>query len=259
MEKKTSVLLVEDDPETCDEFDKFLSETEDMELVGTTNNAYTALDLIKSHLPDVVLLDLELHHGGGNGLLFLQELNKAQPLIYPYIIVITNNMSQSTLEIARNLGADFTLAKYEADYSVEYVISFIRMIRETLLKRRTAKQPKPVLAPKDRNRILTQRIQRELNLVGISPKAIGFKYLTDAILLSMDHQESSISRILAEKYKKTDSSIDRAMQNAISRTWRTNDPDELLKYYGAHIHQDRGAPTLMEFISYYATKLNSEF
>lgn len=258
MEDVLSILLVEDDEEACRDFENYFANAKDMELTGITNNSTEALTMVQSFLPDVVLLDLELHRGGGNGLLFLQGLQKIHPSVHPYILVTTNNMSSTTLETARQLGADFTLTKYEADYSVEYVANFIRMIKDTLLKRRTARNAQPALTPKEQERLLIQRIQRELNLVGISPKAIGYQYLTDAIMLSIDHIEPSISRILAQKYKKTNSSIDRAMQNAINRAWRSNDPEDLLKYYNARIHQDRGAPTLMEFISYYATKLKTE-
>ena len=48
------------------------------------------------------------------------------------------------------------------------------------------------------------------------------------------------------------------MQNAINRTWYTSDTEDLLKYYTARIRSDKGVPTLMEFISYYANKIRTE-
>jgi hypothetical protein len=97
-----------------------------------------------------------------------------------------------------------------------------------------------------------------LNYVGISPKAVGYKYLTDAILLVMGEYDGSLCTAIGQKYAKTDSSVERAMQNAIISAWRTNDIDELLQHYTARINSEKGIPTLTEFIYYYANKIKNE-
>ena len=61
------------------------------------------------------------------------------------------------------------------------------------------------------------------------------------------------------EYKKNDTTIERAMEYAINSAWRTGDPDDLLQYYTARINSERGVPTIMEFIYYYATKLRNKF
>ena len=71
----------------------------------------------------------------------------------------------------------------------------------------------------------------------------------------MQKDTTNIYCILSEKYNKSKESIERAMQNAINRAWQTNNPKELSKYYTARIRSDRGVPTLMEFVHYYANKL----
>ena len=105
---------------------------------------------------------------------------------------------------------------------------------------------------------LIQKIQHELNLIGISPKVVGYRYLTDAILATINEPNTHIFKMLGEKYKKTDASIERAMQNAINRAWRTSDIDDLLTYYTARIHSQKGVPTIMEFIFYYANKIQNQ-
>ena len=75
--------------------------------MDTTNNSFDAIEMVKNYLPDAVILDLELHLGGGNGLLFLNELKKLTLTRRPYILVTTNNSSNITLEQARSLGANF--------------------------------------------------------------------------------------------------------------------------------------------------------
>lgn len=253
-----SILLIEDDINACYEIQNCFDNIEDMKLVGMTNNAHEALEMVRSFLPDIILLDLELHTGGGNGLLFLMELRKLNLPFVPYILITTNNVSQITLDSARQLGADFILTKYEAGYSAKYVLEFVQLMKPAILSHKSTankanmETPQTITKPN-----LTQRIQRELNLVGISPKAIGYQYLVESIKITMEKPEANLSSILAAKYSKSTASIERAMQNAINRAWQTNDPEDLLKYYTARIRSDRGVPTMMEFIYYYATQLSN--
>ena len=260
MERELIILLVEDDEKACEELRSYIEQTSDIRLQGITNNSTEALELVRSGLPDAVILDLELHYGGGNGLFFLDGLKKMNLSHRPYILVTTNNSSVITLEQARSMGADFIMAKYESQYSAQYVVEFLRMMSDVILEAKAQTQNSaPVVSEEERTRSLTQRIHRELDFVGISPKAIGYQYLTDAILLTFHDPQPNLCRRLSEKYHKTDVSIERAMQNAINRAWRTSDPDDLLEHYTARIRSDKGVPTLMEFVSHYVNVLRLEY
>lgn len=259
MERELTILLIEDDKIACDEIQAYVDSTEGTRIINITNNSYEAIEMVKTGLPDAVILDLELHLGGGNGLLFLNELKNLNLTRRPYILVTTNNSSNITLEQARSMGADFIMAKYETQYSAQYVIEFLRMMSAAIFQAASSSTSSPNVESEDqRNRKLTQRIQRELDLVGISPKAIGYQYLTDAILLTYHDPGPNLCRKLSEKYHKTDVSIERAMQNAINRAWRTSDPDDLLEHYTARIRSDKGVPTMMEFVYHYVNVLKLE-
>lgn len=256
MEQEMNILLIEDDAIACDEIEQYIETVEDVSLCGTTNNSAVALEMVQSHLPDAVILDLELHLGGGNGFLFLMGLNQLELTIRPYILITTNNSSNITCERARELGADFILAKYESGYSAQYVIEFLRMMKDSIMKHSMASaKDMRRISPAQKEQKTKQHIQRELDLVGISPKAVGYQYLTEAIYITSQGTRTNLSKIIAEKFKKSDASVERAMQNAINKAWRTNDPDELLKYYKAHINLDRGVPTTLEFVYYYVNQL----
>lgn len=258
MEQPICVLLIEDDVKDCNEIQTYAESLDDIDIAGVTGNATEALDLAKALLPDVVILDLELHQGGGNGLFFLLGLNQLNLPVRPYILITTNNMSNMTFETARQLGADFILAKYEQNYCAQYVLEFVRMLKGTLAKRDSVKDEDAEQTPAERERRCMHRIQRELDLIGISPKALGMQYLADAILMTIRNPEPNISHVLAQKYKKSDASVERAMQNAINQAWRNSDPDDLINHYTAKIRSDRGVPTLMEFISHYAAKIKMD-
>lgn len=262
MEKELSILLIEDDENACNEIQDYVDTLDDVYLTAITNSSFEALSLVKDTLPDAVILDLELHLGGGNGFHFLNGLKELHLVKQPYILITTNNSSTLTFESARMLGADFILAKYESGYSAQYVIDFLRMMRNVILKHSSSSKSSshlPIESTEQQNRKLTQRIQRELNFVGISPKAVGYRYLTDAILMTIHNSETNLCRKIGEKYKKSDVSIERAMQNAINRAWRTSDPDDLLEHYTARISSERGVPTIMEFVYYYANMLKVEY
>lgn len=258
---RLSVLLIEDDAKACQEFADCVEETDDFRLVGVTNNAYRAIEHVKDFLPDVIVLDLELHDGNGNGLEFLNNLGAVGLNYHPYILVTTNNTSSITYDFARQSGADFIMSKHQADYSAASVLSFLRTLKTTIQNQRKSRSTllSTTESPAQKSKRIQLRIHSELDIIGISPKAVGYNYLADAIELIMDSPTTNLCVILAERYHKSDASIERAMQNAINRAWRTADPEILLKNYTAVINSDRGAPTLNEFIYYYAKKIKDEY
>ncbi len=259
MDRHLAVLLIEDDLNECRQIEKCVDLCDEIDLVAITNNSKDALELTKYHMPDAVILDLELHHGGGNGFLYLQGLQDLCLNQIPYILITTNNSSSVTFDYARKLGADFILAKYESGYSAQYVVDFLGMMRDVIISKGSSKTlPNSSGSPEYQERKLRQRIQRELDLVGIKPSSAGYRYLIDGIALIYHDPECNVSDTLANTYKKNDFSIERAMQNAIDHAWRHTDIEELLAHYTARIRTDRAAPTNMEFIFYYANKLQNE-
>lgn len=252
-----SVLIIEDDKQACDELTRCIAQYDDMKVVAVCNNSEEAFEKARFLLPNIIILDLELHQGGGNGLMFLDSL-LAKPLaMNPFILVTTNNMSAVMLEQARAMGADFTLTKYEQGYSAQYVIDNIRMLRNAILRKNNTNNLTSV-SPAEEEQLIRSRIQRELDLIGIKVKAKGYNYLVDSIFLVITEDEKHLSKVLSEKYKMSNTSIERAMQNAIKQAWTTNDIEDLLKYYTARIRSDKGYPTMMEFIYYYANKVKMD-
>ena len=185
MERELQVVLIEDDPIACKEFKEYIDTVSDVMLVEITNNAYRAIDFVKNSLPDVVILDLELHEGQGNGLLFLQELRKLSLLNTPYILITTNNTSPTTYDAARRLGADFIMSKHQKDYSVPNTVEFLRTLKDIIQSRfNIVSDTSPMeVTQAQADKRIERMIAAELDFIGISPKAIGYRYLTDAIIL----------------------------------------------------------------------------
>lgn len=260
MTEKLEILLVEDDPIACREFVEHIDETTNMTLIGVTNNDAKALEYIKEYLPDVVILDLELHLGSGSGLNVLADLKTFPLNKSPFILITTNNTSPVTYSTARELGADYIMSKHQDNYSVKNVIDFLQILSPSILGRRkltTADNTDET--PKHAQKRIQRRITAELNNVGINPKSVGYQYLIDAIEITMNERTQNVSKIIAQRHNKTEVSVIRAMQNAIERAWKNSNIDDLLQYYTATINSAKGVPTITEFICFYANKLNNEY
>lgn len=260
MDKILKILLVEDEQAECREITRYIDTLEDVQLVAVTNTVCGALKHVQDYLPDAVILDLELHRGGGNGMQFLQELQIIKPKPFPYILVTTNNTSFITHENTRKLGADFIMVKSQSDYCAESVIDFLRALKNTIHSsqaRLTERETEET--PDQKRKRLYARVSSEMERIGISPKATGRKYLIDGIIMLYDGLPHNICGTIAQKYTKSDASVERAMQNAITATWRKTDIEDLETFYTARINSARGVPTITEFLHYYADKLKTEY
>ena len=257
MDKKLEILLVEDDP-----FDRenMLKEIEsnslDFDLIGSTDSSAEAIQIVRNTRPDAVILDLELHQGQGDGLEFLQQLKSVGGLYRPFVLVTTNNISAVTHNLARELGADFIMTKSQAVYSPKAVLDFL-LITKSVISGGLPEQPEKVKTPAQAQTVKQYKraICNELNLVGLSPKAVGYKYLVDSIIAVMEGPVPHLCNVIGNKYGKSEHSVERAMQNCIARAWNAMDVKELARHYTAKIVSDKGIPTVTEFIYFYAQKV----
>lgn len=260
MSDKLELLIVEDDIILCEQMRNLIEDSEDMYLIAVTNDSNRAVEHIKDSLPDAVILDLELHHGKGSGLNVLYDVRSLFLSKKPYILVTTNNSSTRTYETARSLGADYIMSKHQEGYSPKSVLDFLRIMHPTI---KNTQKADATINTKEASEYCSkriyQRIMTELNHVGINPKSVGYTYLVDAIYLMAKQPTQNICTLLADKYKKSEPSVERAMQNAINRAWKTFDLEDLLHYYRAKINSAKGTPTLTEFICYYANIIKNDY
>jgi hypothetical protein len=191
----------------------------------------------------------------------LSELRLLDLEFCPYVLITTNNTSAITYEYARQLGADFIMAKHQSDYSSKNAVEFLKMMKDAILSKRKSKAPEHLTteSPEQKKKRIIRKISLELDYVGISPKAVGYRYIVDAIAMIIHKPVNNLCAIIGAKYGKTDSSVERAMQNAVNKAWRTSDIDDLAEHYKAKISSDKGVPTITEFVYYYANKIKNEY
>ena len=257
MNRNLKILLVEDDQEICKEIIDYINTISDTTLVGVTNNSDKAVEYLSLQSPDAVILDLELNEGTGSGIKFLQDCKYAANTL-PYILVTTNNSSRITYDIVRKLGADYIMSKHQNDYTAATPVDFLRSLSDILISRNIQSSITPSKEDEEQKRLrIKRKIAYELDKIGISQKAVGYNYLIDAIFIISNESKPNVCNEVANIYSKSESSVERAMQNAINRAWKTSDIEDLLVNYTAKIRSEKGVPTLTEFIYFYANKIKN--
>jgi len=258
---RLSILIVEDEPLICQSYREYADRLDDVSLIGSTDDAAKACEMIQDHLPQAIILDLELQNGSGSGLDVLQNMEQMRLAVKPFVLIVTNNQSNVIQRRAREYKNTYIISKYQHDYSEAYCLDFLRELKTEILKEYSARNSRStdIEPPVQAAERIFQRIHTELNNVYISPRVLGYKYLTDAIWLTIQAPRQNLADEIAAKCHKTPISVTRAMQNAIKHAWRIADLDDLAAHYTARIDPDKGVPTVMEFVYYYADKLKAEY
>lgn len=259
------LLLIEDDELQCIAFQKYINEINTAELIGITNSSSEAIEFVKNYNPEGIILDIELHKGQGSGLDFLENVKKYITSFRPIIIVTTNSASTILYDKLHDEGVDLIFYKNQKDYSIRTVISELLSLRKSLYKYNSLNNQNANLIVESRaeniNKIST-KINLELDLIGISSHLKGRNYIHDAILFLLEATPEEIANdspfnYLANKYKRSSSSISRVMQTAINYAWRTSSPEELEVHYTAKINYHTGVPSPTELIYYYSSRIKN--
>lgn len=258
--KVLNIILIEDDKAECARFEKYIKARDDVNLIATTDSDIEGLELINKHLPDAIILDIELHNGTGNANSFdlIETLQKTKFSKRPKIVVNTVVSSNTVYDYLHDKGIDLIFYKKQQNYSIENVINTLVLLsgysEDTSLTGNIV-----VEDTKENEQKISNIINDELNLIGIGLHMQGRKYLHDAIyyLITNSNGGEKISAVqyLVSKYKRASSTISRDMQNAILHAWRVSSLEDLETYYTAKINYETGVPTPTEFIYYYCDKI----
>lgn len=89
MSVKTKIVIIEDNEELCEIFVEVINNTEHLEVVSSYNNCEDALKYLKTDLPDIVLMDIDLP--GINGIEGTKRVKKLSPKVKVIIITVFEN------------------------------------------------------------------------------------------------------------------------------------------------------------------------
>lgn len=254
------ILIIEDDIEDCNLFKECAKKREDIEIIAITDSDIDGLKIVKTKHPEGIVLDLELNNSGTgsiDSLEFLSNLRKLNLNYVPIVIVTTHVNSKRTYDILHRNGVDIILYKDNPKYSSEHVLNNFINLRNFEERKPTELLTDTLENEEDK---ISDLINEELELIGVTSKLKGRDYIYDAIfhLLQDDSNKISVIQYLVKKYKKSATTINNGIQNAIIHAWRITPPEDLIVYYTARINLDTGVPTPMEFIYYYVNKIKKK-
>jgi len=116
--KGKSILLVDDDPDIIASLQMALADTgATIDVAGDGN---TAVEKVRSKMPDVMVLDLMMPKR--SGFLVLESIKKSKKQDPPRVIMITGNLGMRHRAFAESLGVDKYFTKpFRVDKLVESV------------------------------------------------------------------------------------------------------------------------------------------
>lgn len=255
--KPMKILLIEDDINDCNNFINCVKSRKDVELVAVTDSDVDGLRYVQTKGPEGIVLDLELNNsttGNTDSLDFLSNLKRLKLNYEPIVIVTTHVNSKRTYEILHRSGVDLILYKDHPQYSCNLVLNHFINLRKIPIERSASSVEDILKENKDK---ISDCINHELGLIGITSNLKGRKYIHDAILYLIQNEDSDVNVIkyLTSIHKKSATTVTNGIQNAIYHAWRTSPIEELTKYYTARVNYETGISTTMEFLYYYRDKI----
>ncbi|KIL38510.1 chemotaxis protein CheY [Gordoniibacillus kamchatkensis] len=260
--QKIKILMADDNREFTHLLSEFISEQDDMEVVGVAYNGNDVLRTIEQQreVPDVLILDIIMPHLDGLGVLErLREMN-LNPM--PKIIMLTAFGQENITQKAVQLGASYYILK---PFDMEVLTNRIRQLVGVPSVTSTSHSPSRgnvVQLPKGKN--LDANITTIIHEIGVPAHIKGYQYLREAITMVYNNIEilGAITKTLypaiAEKYKTTPSRVERAIRHAIEVAWTRGNIDSISFIFGYTINISKSKPTNSEFIAMVADKLRIE-
>ena len=101
--------------------------------------------------------------------------------------------------------------------------------------------------------------------LGIPAHIKGYQYIREGIIMAihdvnmMNYITKLLYPTIAQKYKTTSSSVERAIRHAIEVAWSRGKIELLEEMFGYTISAGKGKPTNSEFIALIADKLRLEY
>jgi two-component system response regulator (stage 0 sporulation protein A) len=253
---KIKVCIVDDNRELVNLLEEYISNQDDMEVIGVAYNGQDCLYMLDEKDPDVLVLDIIMPHI--DGLAVLEKL-RSQKEKQPNVIMLTAFGQEDVTKKAVDLGAAYFILK---PFDMENLVNHIRQIHgktAPVVKKQPTYQ---VRENKPKN--LDASITSIIHEIGVPAHIKGYLYLREAISMVYNDIEllGSITKVLypdiAKKYNTTASRVERAIRHAIEVAWSRGNIESISSLFGYTVSMSKAKPTNSEFIAMVADKLRLE-
>ncbi|WLD91980.1 sporulation transcription factor Spo0A [Alkalihalobacillus sp. AL-G] len=256
--QRIKVCLADDNRELVGLLEEYISNQEDMEVVGVAYNGKECLELLEEESPDVLVLDIIMPHL--DGLAVLENMHDLNLSTKPNVIMLTAFGQEDVTSKAVELGASYFILK---PFDMENLTNQIRQIsgtKKSFVKSTSSRTITKEFKPKNLDANITSIIHE----IGVPAHIKGYMYLREAITMVYNDIEllGSITKVLypdiAKKFNTTASRVERAIRHAIEVAWSRGNIDSISNLFGYTVSMSKAKPTNSEFIAMVADKLRIE-
>jgi two-component system, response regulator, stage 0 sporulation protein A len=272
--KKIEVLIADDNREFGDILCEYLSNQNDIEVVGLARDGLEAVDLILQNAPDIAILDIIMPHLDGLGV--LEKIAASSLEKKPLFIVLSAVGQDKITQRALALGAEYYIVK---PFDMDVLVNRIRQLKDnTYLPSVSTSLSSSISSHKsdyynterrpahisNTSRSLEVEVTNIMHEIGVPAHIKGYQYLRDAIMMVVKDLDviNSITKLLypsiAKDYNTTPSRVERAIRHAIEVAWSRGQVEAIDALFGYTVNIGKGKPTNSEFIAMIADKLRLE-
>lgn len=262
------IMIADDDKMICKAMKNYFDQSQDFQVVGVVNDGLRLIERLNEWKPDVLLLDIVMPHKDGNDV--LDELQVVEHHDVS-IFVLSAAGTEQTTRRALELNVTYFFVK---PFPMELLSNRIR----TLYQRPASRQVP--IKPKDEDRIvrwgdqdqdrpvkhqpelsLQQQAAALLHEVGVPPHLSGYRYLLDAICMTVDKAglTGGMTKVLyptiAQKHNSTGVRVERSVRHAVEVAFSRCKVETLEKLFGYTVSAVKGKPTNGEFIAMMADRI----
>ena len=267
MNNKIKVFIADDNYEFIATLKKYLSQDEEIEVVGDASDGEEAFKKIIETKPEICLLDVIMPHLDGIGV--LEKLNNEERESMPICIMVSAVGQDKITQKAISLGADYYIVK---PFDLNVLLKRIKEIkkfnpnelRKTVQFEKEIKTDYIKVDNSNDKENLEALVTNIIHEVGVPAHIKGYQYLREAIIMCVN-DINAINQItkqlypeIAEKYHTSPSRVERAIRHSIEVAWGRGNQNIVESIFGYTISANRGKPTNSEFIATIADKLRLE-
>ena len=219
MDKKKSIMIVDDNKEFVTLLNDYINLQDDMEVVKCHYDGLNAVETIKNVKPDVLLLDIIMPEK--DGIAVLEELS-SENIKIPLIIIMSSIGQERITQKAISLGATYYVIK---PFDMKNIVTRIRDLLETDIvyesNQNKSQQKLDSMLVKNGISTLEVRVTNAIHDVGVPAHIKGYQFVREAIIMAVNNEEiiNSVTKTLypnlSKMFQTTPSRVERAIRHAI--------------------------------------------
>lgn len=246
MNKRVSVVILEEDYLLKDSLINKINDSCDYEVIATFENGVQCLKYLLNHEIDMFIIDLMLTNIDGIGI--VDQLRKSNPKAFKKLICISD-FNSVIFEMLEKSSIDYCLRK---PFNIDYFMEILNRISKDNSKNDV----------EHRNTAMKNEINKIFAEIGVPRHLKGYNYLVTGII-NVCNDINLLSEVtkelypsIARTYSTTSSRVEQAIRHVIKITWLNGNQEELQNIFGFRAKQ---RPCNSEFISKIVDVLLSKY